>query len=839
MATKDDVNAVGATAKTTSTEQIGATASALDVLDQKEAKGIDLSSDQMLGDILNMPQDANLVDFLARPVRINTFGWTAATTGSHIDPWALFLNDARVKEKLRGFSRLRGDLSIEILLNGTPFHAGSMLVAYEPCSGQALSADFDYYQHSQLPHVLLNPTTSGKKTLKVPYSSNRLWINLQDALGAEVGVLHYDAITALSVSNGGTPPTVTVTTFAWMEKPLLTVPTNLAIATFTGQVGYEGGGVVSRVASGVADVASWFKNIPIIGVFAQATEAAARGIGQGAGLLGFSNPLQIEPARHAKIIPVTQYPTSSGQDMSTPFSLDPKCELTIDNRMFGLHGEDELSVAYLRQIPSLLTQVTWTSTQVEGTVLANFPVTPALFPTLSGADIVPTALSGMTELFTFWTGELRYHLHVVASAYTKGRIRVSYVPSTAAAFDGDIYNLNYTKIIDISESSDYVFSVGWASFIPWLRCDYRWSAASYVYDEVHHNGSLVISVVNDMTAPVMPATVTIQVWVSGGDDFQFAGPRAIDPKMTYFAVPQSGTEPSDGSSNLTVEPLVPTMNRGKLNLISMGESIPSLRLLLKRTVPWGELPMVNDISIGGNTLMYQFCNVPRYPLMPGYTLSPYHWHNTSTGIAYNYVRMTPLTLVLPWFLGSRGSIRHRFRIKEGVRTFHPDTFSSAVQHAVTRWDYDEDNFDAASSYLANTGSDKPSQLAGSSYGGTGNINAAVTMYSQGGQEFEAGLQFAEIQLPDYNTLLYHVFGSELIQPNEVQVGAMYIARADTAQGVNYTPNQSWTAVISSCVGEDFNVVFFTGVPRYYTRTVPGSSTTYEVATDPVPMSYAA
>lgn len=788
--------------------------------------------------VVSAPKNVEMGDFMKRPVKIHTETWTSSTAASHIDPWALYLNDPHVQPKITQFARLRATLVLEMIINGTPFHQGALLMSYEPCNGSGLSPDIDMVQHSQQPHVILNPTTSQRHSMRLPYTSNRMWIDMTAATGAQVGVLFINVLSVLAMSNGIAPPNpVDITIFAWMEDASMCFPTNIPLATFTPQI-YEGNGVISKPASAVAGVANALSNIPFIGLFAKATELVATGIGGAASLFGFSNPINLTDPSYARILAMTPAAQTAGSDTATKLSVDPKNELTIDTTHFGTSGADELSLSYLKSIPSYVGQFGWDEADVAGSILGTFPVTPAMF-----AQITPSFEASVTgaisEMFQTWTGTMKFHFQVVCSQYHRGRIRVTYIPGVYSAgnFDPDEYNVNYTQIYDIQSETNYTFTVGWTARDNWLRCDNP-AIFTTTFDPLHHNGTIVVSVVNALVAPAATCDAPILIWVSGGDDLQFAIPRDIDQSLQYVSptIKLAGIDDNDEETESVVA-LVPTLPRDGLNILAMGEAIVSLRTLLKRTSFWGLVPTQTGVTNGANTDNRVWVLMPRYPLQPGQVpaATTYWWHRTATAANYNYTKMIPLTFIIPWFLGTRGSLRHRFAVRslKPPETGSGNTNMTNVQYYVTRWDYNTGNYIAAAGILGSLGNTTNSQISGIMTYGVAATNIVVNNFASGGVWANPTLGYLEVELPDYNPIMYHVNGGEVIQSGEIQSGCVFIMDFQTDSGTAFSMNHAPSCMVGTAIGEDFTTVFFTGIPRYYKRAADvSSSTTYVLTTTP-------
>jgi hypothetical protein len=86
----------------------------------------------------SLPGD-NLNDFLTRPRQIYAKEWTIGSEiNEGIQPWKLFMNNSYVKDKLKGYSRFRGELELTIMVNGSAFHRGAIIFSYIPLANERL-----------------------------------------------------------------------------------------------------------------------------------------------------------------------------------------------------------------------------------------------------------------------------------------------------------------------------------------------------------------------------------------------------------------------------------------------------------------------------------------------------------------------------------------------------------------------------------------------------------------------------------------------------------------------------------------------------------------------------
>lgn len=176
--------------------------------------------------------DAQLGDFLSRPVKIREYQWTPGSQLFEVyNPWTDFFGNADVKEKLNRFRNLRCNLKMKVLVNGNSFYYGRALLSYNPYlpSDQVTvnRAFFiqDIVQASQKPHILLDPCSSQGGELTLPFIWHENYLDITETgWPDDMGRVTIHDFDVLRHANGGTDP-ITVTVFVWAENLTLSVPT--------------------------------------------------------------------------------------------------------------------------------------------------------------------------------------------------------------------------------------------------------------------------------------------------------------------------------------------------------------------------------------------------------------------------------------------------------------------------------------------------------------------------------------------------------------------------------------------------------------------------------------
>lgn len=675
--------------------------------------------------------DAQLGSFLGRPIKIKEFQWVprSARLFETFNPWTEFFTNSDVLEKINRYRNLRCNLRMKMLINGNSFYYGRALVSYNPYlikDDVTLVRGFfeqDIVGASQKPHFLLDPTTSQGGEMLLPFLWPENFLDItQPNWHANMGRVTIHDFDILRHANGGTDP-ITVTVFVWAEDVVLSVPTTTQVQsgsadrvldefgfpTYEEQASgrkkmgpmkkvnntrsndeFVKDGLISKPASAVANAANALSMIPVISPYAKATAMVATRIGQIAKIFGYSRPQVLEDTKPYVPRYMGNLSNSDTPETLVKLSLDSKNELTIDTRVMGLGGEDELAISAIAQRPSFWQQFDWTEAATTDTLLASMLVTPALVRTLSASpvnEVHPTALAFASSPFSAWQGSIKFRFNVVCSEYHRGRLRIVYNPRTNNS--GAVpYNQVYSTTIDISEDRDFEYEVKWADIRAWnvvLGAD---AAPSYLTFNTAgtvaagnslDNGSLSVYVVNELATPSnVDASVKIQVWVSGGDDIAFAVPSVDGLKnISYFQeqseiapfVPQADEAPvlatsMDESNAPDCSNPLETFGSGadmikadNQYLVYQGERIMSFREMLRR-YHYHASYWPGDQGTGTRMVAMDLSDFPYYR---GW--DPNGPDNGTSSILlprpYSFCNMTLLNYLTPAFVMRRGALRHK------------------------------------------------------------------------------------------------------------------------------------------------------------------------------------
>jgi hypothetical protein len=776
--------------------------------------------------------DSDLGNFLCRPINVATYQWDVdSPLFETLNPWTAYLTNPFIRDKIANFELLRMNLHMKVLISGTPFHYGRALVSYNPLSGfdqvtieRGLGGalDADLVGASQKPHIFLNPTLNAGGVLEIPYFYKENYIPLtQGGITDGLGEVVFRSFGNLRHTDVGNP--VTINVYLWATDVTLTMPTSRDLPALPSQSGVMnsgdeyGQGIISKPASAIAKAAGMLKSIPLIRPYARATEIVATGVGDVARLFGYSRPAVITDPNIMKPVPLGNVANVDAADAVYKLTLDSKNEVTVDPRVTGLEGRDEMSVVDYVKRESYLATFNWTSDAGPGDMLWNCRVAPDLFrrvsyttPTLrEELHMIPAC--HMAQMFKYWQGSIKFRFQIVKSAYHKGRMLVRYDPrSLGATVD---YNTNYSRVIDIAEAEDFEITIGWGQHKPWLECEPIDSSINFSpgnrLSELFMraaNGVIELDVINELVSPNASSDISVNVYVSMCDDARFAQPDGEKIKdLTYFRHPQEETLQSQSGiveQTGVDEPLAATqletiaseaVPEDQTMNVFFGENVTSIRELVKRYVLtryW-----YNSFAFGNGTNVTRLRN-KTFPYQRGY--DPEGLDTEQFG-AYNNSNMNPISYFQACYAGYRGSIRHKY-------LYH--TAGNMLMPVVEREDYSPDTAGIWST-----------QAITSANSDSGEITKAFTNTSwQGaagtGTTINNGI---EVEFPFYNK--GRIGYSRLIRAQDLDcpstsswfaTGLDFAFRQGTEEKIAF---QQWTAA-----GEDFSLYFFTGVPIMYQYT---------------------
>lgn len=784
--------------------------------------------------------DATLQNFFSRPIKIATRDWgTNTTLGFDINPWSLYFGNPRVSNRLSNFNIMRAKLHVKIVINGNGFQYGRAMVNYLPfdlydsLSSNAVLIKQDLVQASQQPRVFLDPTTSQGGELVLPFFNYLNYCSIPYTQWSSLGTLQFRSLNTLKHANGASD-LVTISVFAWAEDVEMSVLTSAEPDDILPQSGREVDevnkeGIVSGPATSIAKAAEALSKVPYIAPFAQATGMAANTTAAIAKMFGYCRPPVVKNPDPYKPYAASSLSLTNTGDGPSKMSVDAKQELSIDPRIAGLNGVDSLNIKEIAKRESYLTTFSWNIGTAPETLLWNARVDPCTWAQNTGPPVsYHFPACAMAALpFKYWTGTMKFRFQIVCSAFHKGRIKVVYDPNY---FKTNEYNTNYLSIIDIADKTDFTVEIANGQPVTLLEhvkpgkesVTTMYSTTPYTTPPPYPRGNGVIGVfvVNELTTPnsTVDNDIEVNVFVSMGDDFEVFVP---DDHFQYFTCkptvqPQSGyesklvsesqnTEEPSAPQQEYAEKLGPTMSdNSDINKVYTGECITSFRTLLKRYNLWNTLGMLQSphkVKAG------RFSMFPYYRGAVGNAVDVDNSNNP-----YNYCN----TIMLHWctwaFSGWRGSIRWKFLLRGAMESNH-NGIIYVQRHSMGP---NEPAFRRLTEnpFSASTDKDASKSIVISD-NLTGFPKSSAPFTGAKGQVYQCGFvnPTVEFEVPYYSPYRF--------TPGKEDDHTGY---ASWKEGFDYFIDQdskpSTFYDIHIAAGEDFQLYFFTGLPRLYFEFSP-------------------
>lgn len=759
-------------------------------------------------------------NFLSRPLFIYSDTWTPAQGAAEtatIDPWTLFMGNKRVINRLNNYRNFRGNLVVRIMMNGNGFYYGRLLIDYVPLaslrtiSGTDPTVTQNNVLASQRMHVYLDPSQSTTTELKIPFFWFYDAIDITTAEWSSLGRLYIRQLAGLKHASGGTAP-VTYTMAAWLEDVQLGTPTVVDSVSIVAQAKVtpaEKVGPISKMASALANAASALGSVPVIGPWATASSVALSAASSIAKIFGWSRPLDLRPTVAMKPIYNAPFAPTDAEDYSQKLTVDSRNELTVDPRVTGYDNGDELTVERLTGIESYLTSFPWTVAASNGSLLWNSYVTPALSATDGTYYYLPAA-HFCARPFQQWRGCVKYRFQVVASAYHRGRLLVTWDPLYVSAVEP---NVQITRVIDITEEKDFTVCVGWGNPKHYLPVDSiaasatNYGTAAIVSASANANGVLSISVLNDLATPSSTVSdISLLVFVSM-EDAEFAAPTTeVTLYDSYHITPQALEEeagikpnPHPYESEMAVV-CHEVKDDPHSNLIYYGETIPSLRPLLHRYT-FNNSVAYNPALATTTESWAQFQN--DFPLYYGYDTVANTLSTTSGAKHVNYSHSSLINYLAPAFAGVRGAIRTKYIARGSANT--------VVDMALTRA-YSDTGFNSAPATVFSAGAAlNPVVYARANR--TGRTSA-----SEGAAYVNTSKQpLLETELPFYRPVRFACgYAMDTTKPYATNSMSHRLEITTTGSTLPVIIDR-WVAA-----GEDFNLIWFQGCPPLTGLSAPAS-----------------
>jgi len=785
---------------------------------------------------------ADLSGYLSRPVKIASIPWVEGVLlDTDINPWSLFFSNTFIRKKLDNFSRIRCDLHLKFVINSSPFYYGCVRAAWRPMQFPirvGSTRPEDRIPFSQAPGVYLEPSKMSSVEMVLPFLWTGAWLDIgQIDQFTAMGNLDFVEYAALQSANAVVGTGITISVYAWAENIVMCGPTT-GLALQSDEYADGGKGTISGPATTVANLASMFSSIPVIGPFATATTIGANAVSSIAKLFGYSNPPVIDDvhgfhgkAFHAFANVETRMPIDR-------LCIDPKNEVTIDNSVCNVDGEDPLTFANTIGRESFIESTAWTSVLAVDTPIYTGLVAPGHVVIDSSSPLqdreYSTPLSYFGRMFDYWRGSLIYKIKFIKTQYHKGRVVISWDPNVSVIGSSDIETAVYSKVVDLELQDEVEFSIPYKAISPYLRnttADMITSSATptLTLDKLFHNGMFTVRVLNVLTGPAANPSIDVLLYMRPGDDFRYARPTDLPRTATTLSVQSNDYIDTDIAHE------DPTHDSA-IDLITVGESYISLRPLLHRTSlsaiqPIGQYA-TSDVAFVAAGNQFTTNLIPRIPAPWGYDpTNGVNWAASQTGgdsQRFNFVKNHPIRWVLNCFVGYRGSTNIHVNPICPASIQYIDSLAASRHYFGTTINPTLQNVNRTTHRVSPIGDSALARTVNVTSGGVVVKSSGQTGVSLTNTNVQSALS---VNVPQYSQMRFNLApyafrnvtydGGPNVYDNVV-VNTQFSTETD---GSATTPWPSMEIYYSA--GVDFNPVFFICAPFIYRYDVPNSVSAYE------------
>jgi len=452
----------------------------------------------LLEPYLNPYPDQTPQHILGRSYRIIEYSWTIGTSFAQVlnFPNAL-CTIPTIAGALETFRWMRSPVQVEIRLNSTPFHYGSLLVSWLPNHSNASHCTGVQQQSANNPMVL-SVSKQEAITFTIP------WLNplfyFEPPGSSEVGRVCLTELAPLTAMTANTTDTITITVFAKFLDPQVAgyVVAQSEAVTKTIKGVFDGVKTATSIAKAVFDVAPSITSL--IGALA-----------------AFDKPLSVASVQPTGHQYTRGMALGDGLDTSQSLSIDPATKVSTEGYIVG---NLDTSVPLLGVIgtPMFRKTFTYSSTALSNNYEPIVPVVPG--------EIQPDYLSFSANMFRYWRGSIKYCLQFYTSPLCSARFRIAVLyealPTPALINDsGDVVS----KVVDVKGDTIVEFTVPFLWNRPYREC----------YEPGLPEHGLPILAIQSLTPVIAPDNtkdnfIYCCVWRSAGEDFQFI--QYTSPKLS-------------------------------------------------------------------------------------------------------------------------------------------------------------------------------------------------------------------------------------------------------------------------------------------------------------------
>lgn len=498
----------------------------------------------------DIPEDLRLLKI---PVKVASGKWmTSAIPDATL--WTLNYNTAHLSNDRWSnvFARYvfyRYRLRVRVELNGTPFHQGKLMLYYNP--GVPTQAQYSSLNNlTSLDHRPLYASYNNVQELLMPWQYHYDYARVNP----NSTFVSYIALAVFNVLEAGSGGSTALNYTVWLslEDVELKVPAPVTVPasllTLTTQEDEELPVVQGLFDFSTTNINQTFSNIADSTL---PTNITGDKFDTSLDVHGLDNPTNTLNPNPVKVRALDSLSNTTGIVENYRLALNPSKMIVPGPEYFDV-ADDEMSIKHLTSKWSLVSAssrtISMTSASVVGTPLYTTSINPGLLGGALPNGTTPTAsyrclLSTLSQRFSRWRGSVQFAVEIIATQYQTGKLFLGFspyytVPGPSVSGSPDLLT-NYGMVVEINKGKN-VFEVT----IPFY-CMNEWAnVSSYAsgLDKIDTDnlGYFYITPVNPLATPgsSTPNSIKLNVYVRGGDDFEFAMPFG---QATAAIMPQGET----------------------------------------------------------------------------------------------------------------------------------------------------------------------------------------------------------------------------------------------------------------------------------------------------------
>ena len=495
------------------------------------------------------------------------------------------------------FALWRGGLKIRIEVNGTRMHVGKLIAYYVPLIDNTVIAvwhEVNFSATTSIQHCFLDAATNNAAELIVSYIQISNYISTERSGPGPVG-RNYLGNFRLQVFNPllagtGSPQTLAYVITAEFLDSQFQVPKPMPLTVeederrlkeakenvqrYTRALGRDtlrehtlrdnARPTMMNIVKKMLPKNTKGDQIDIAGVVDLASSVAGL-------MMDKPTDSSTKPAFYRQ--PMQYLNHSSGIEYSNLLTLDPSALTTAEFEHFGT-TQDEMSLTYLLRTPTWDSTFVWNMTQAPGTLLFQREIGPLGSLAVRERGGLPNYPQLLTRFrvnccdyftlpFMFWRGGWKIKITMSASQFATGRLFLGWQYMNFRSMGTTLADLTgqYGVYIDLeNEVREWSFEIPFlTAYNGWLRVchgavvDVNETTVAINPSQLNKFflGTFYLVVVNNLVVPdTIPGSVYINMFISGGKDYEVMGPS--DSNATI--VPMLGGDLAHPSSTKQTGP---------------------------------------------------------------------------------------------------------------------------------------------------------------------------------------------------------------------------------------------------------------------------------------------